>query len=232
MTGMSHVSGSIPRGPEGRVAAGRSACGQQAISGQPPLCRQLTLQFDPMREFERIVHLGGCFAAGLILLAHAMAQVASEPQESASCRRFVQQYYDWYVPLIQKMRDERTSDVALRRKAEVFNPDLLRALKADSEAAARAKGEIDGLDFDPFAGDQDPADHYEARRVTCRDNKCSVEVWRASPTDTAAKPGKPDVVAELALDRGHWQFVNFRYPQVNADLVSVLARLREERRKH
>jgi len=161
-----------------------------------------------------------------------MAQVASEPQDSSPCRRFVQQFYDWYVPLIQKARNGPTSDVALQRKPEAFNPGLLRALKLDSEASARAKGDIVGLDFDPFVGGQDPADRYELRRVTSRDNKCSVEVWRASPTDTAEKSGRPDVVADLALDRGHWQFLNFRYPDVNADLVSVLAQLREERRKH
>src|SRR5690349_11376036 len=103
-----------------------------------------------MGKFARIVCLRGCFAAGLILPAHAMAQVAPEPQDSSSCRRFVQQYYDWYVPLIQKTRNGPASDVALRRRPEVFNPSLFRALKVDSEASARAKGEIVGLDFDPF----------------------------------------------------------------------------------
>ena len=48
----------------------------------------------------------------------------------------------------------------------MFNPALLQALKLDSEAAARAKGEIVGIDFDPFVGGQDADDHYEARRVT------------------------------------------------------------------
>lgn len=152
------------------------------------------------------------------------------PQDRSSCRRFVQQFYDWYVPLAQATMNGPASDSALQHKAEVFNPDLLRALKVDSEASAHAKGEIVGIDFDPFVGSQDPADHYEARRVTWRENKCSVEVWGASPTDTA-KSRKPDVFADVVIDRGHWQFLNFRYPGLNADLVSVLARLREERRK-
>jgi len=179
-----------------------------------------------------MVYLRGCFAVGLILSAHAMAQVASKPQDSSSCRRFVQQYYDWYVPLIQQTRNGRAWDVALQRKAEVFDPALLRALKADSEAAARATDDIVGLDFDPFVGSQDAANHYEARRVTWRDNKCSVEVWNAPSTAAAAKSEKPDVIADLALDRGHWRFLNFRYPDVNDDLVNVLAQLREERQKH
>jgi hypothetical protein len=194
--------------------------------------RELCAIIWPVGKLARIVYLRGCFAVGMILLAHGMAQVAPEAQESSSCRRFVQQYYDWYVPLIEKTRNGRASDVALQHKAEVFNPGLLRALKVDSEAAARAKGDIVGIDFDPFVGGQDPGGHYEARRVTLRDNTCSVEVWRAPPIDTAAKSGKPDVVADLALDRGHWQFVNFQYPDVNDNLVNVLARLSEERRKH
>jgi hypothetical protein len=46
-----------------------------------------------------------------------------------------------------------------------------------------------------------------------------------------AKPEKPAVVAELRLDKGRWQFLNFHYPEVNADLVSVLAQLRKDRGK-
>jgi len=111
----------------------------------------------------------------------------------------------------------------------VLQPKLLQALRADDEAQAKAQGEIVGLDFDPFAGSQDPADHYEARKLTLEGNKCSVEVWRASPRDTAEKSDKPDVVAELEGQNGHWRFANFRYPQLNTDLLKVLASLAKER---
>ncbi len=131
---------------------------------------------------------------------------------------------------MQKTRNARAWDLALQRKTEAFDKGLLRALKVDSEAAARVKDDIADLDFDPFVGSQDPAGRYEARRATLRDNKCSVEIWSAAPR--GAKTGKPDAVAELALASGHWQFVNFRYPDVNDDLVHVLAKLSEERRKH
>lgn len=184
-----------------------------------------------MAKYAWILYFGGWFAVSLFLPACAAAQVAPVPQDSSSCRRFVQQFYDWYVPLTQKTMKGPASDSALQHKAEVFNPDLLRALKVDSEATAHAKGEIVGLDFDPFVGSQDPADRYEARGVAWRENKCSVEVWDASPTGTADKSRKPDVIADVGFDRGHWQFLNFRYPGLNADLVNVLAQLREERRK-
>ena len=162
---------------------------------------------------------------------YAVAQVSTHPEETSSCRQFAQAFYDWYVPFTQKRMNGPASDIALKRKADMFSQELLRALKIDSGAQARAKGELVGIDFDPFVGSQDPAGHYEARRVTWRGDRCSVEVWPASPTDTAAKSEKPDVVAELVQEKGHWQFLNFHYPDLKADLVSVLARLREDRRK-
>ena len=123
-------------------------------------------------------------------------------------------------------------DVALQREPSVFSIDLLHALKIDSEAQARAKGELVGLDFDPFLGSQDPASHYEARHAAMTGATCSIEVWRATPTDTAAKMDRPEAVAELKRLNHQWQFVNFRYAVGGPDLLHLLANLREERRKY
>jgi len=108
----------------------------------------------------------------------------------------------------------------------------LHALRIDSEAQARAKGELVGLDFDQFLGSQDPADHYEARRATVKNGTCSVGVWRASPTDTAAKMDRPEAVAELKQQNGGWRFANFTYSVGGSDLLHLLANLRQERRKY
>ena len=167
----------------------------------------------------------------LILLAHAAAQGQAPAQENASCLKFVQQFYGWYVPLIWKTTDRRTSDVAIERRPEVFGPRLLRALKSDAEVAARTKGD-EALDFDPFVGSQDPADRYEVRHVTSRNGTCAAEIWGVSKDGRTENAGKPDAVADLALDRGNWQFINFHYPELNTDLISVLAQLEQERRKH
>jgi hypothetical protein len=160
------------------------------------------------------------------------AQAAPQSPESSSCQQFAQQFYDWYVPFTQKRLHMPASDVALQRKAVVFSPQLLRALRIDSEAQARAKGELVGLDFDPFLGSQDPADHYEARQATVKNGTCSVGVWRASPTDTAEKMDRPEAVAELKQQNGGWQFVNFTYSVGGPDLLHQLANLRQERRKY
>jgi hypothetical protein len=160
------------------------------------------------------------------------AQIASQSQESQSCQHFAQQFYDWYVPFTEKQLPMPASDVALRRKTTVFSAELLHSLRIDSEAQARVKGELVGIDFDPFLGSQDPADHYEARHAISQRGACSVEIWRSSPTDTAAKLNEPEAVAELKQQNGHWQFVNFRYAVGGPDLLHLLANLREERRKY
>lgn len=159
---------------------------------------------------------------------------STQGNEDSSCRRFTQEFYDWYAPLVQDISPNAVS-VAQRkireREPEVLSLGLLRALPADNEAQELAKGELVGLDFDPIVGSQDPADHYEARKLHLEGNRCSVEVWRASPNDTAEKSDKPDVVAVLAQESGRWRFVNFKYPQLNSDLLGELAKLAKERSK-
>jgi hypothetical protein len=169
-----------------------------------------------------------CLLAGVGSL-FARAQKSAQGQED-SCRRFAQEFYDWYAPITQKEMVTPAWDTALQVKRDAFSPQLFRALKADSEAQARAKGELVGLDFDPFVNSQDPADHYAARQIAVKTNSCSVEVWRASPSDTAEKSTKPAVVAKLAMSKGHWVFVNFQYPET--DLLTLLRRPDENRRRH
>jgi hypothetical protein len=42
----------------------------------------------PLLNNHSIVCFGGCFAISLTLVGHAVAEVASMPQDSLSCRRF------------------------------------------------------------------------------------------------------------------------------------------------
>lgn len=181
------------------------------------------------RGFAPIACGGTWLAVILIWALQAPAQEPSAPTQ-ASCLRFVQGFYDWYVPLTKKRMNEPTFNVVLHKKPDVFNSDLLQALRVDSEASAHAKDDIVGLDFDPFIGGQDPANRYEARNATLLSNRCSVEIFGTSPTDKAVKLGKPDAIADVAFDSGHWKFVNFRYPDLKTDLLSVLKTLRDKRK--
>jgi hypothetical protein len=139
-----------------------------------------------------------------IFAGTAVAQTPVRQAESTACRKFVQEFYDWYSPLARKSTREPGWNLALQRKPEAFSADLLKALKIDSDAAARAKGDIVGLDFDPFVGGQDPADHYQARGVSWQGETCLVEVWPASTNNAAAKSKKPDSIADVALVGGRW----------------------------
>lgn len=168
----------------------------------------------------------------LIISASSLAQQSQKSQATLNCQRFTQEFFDWYTPFTQNDSDGPALDIAIKDKAGVFSPELLRALRGDAEAQARTPGEIVGIDFDPFVGSQDPADHYAVRHVSVKGNTCSAEVWRDSPSDTRTpKPQIPDSIAELVEQAGRWKFVNFRYPDFKTDLLRVLASLRKERQK-
>lgn len=159
----------------------------------------------------------------------AMAQDTHRLDNVASCRRLSQDFYRWYVPLYKK-HNHRTAETAIQRKATVFVPALRQALKVDF-AAQRGSSGIVGIDFDPFVGN-DGGESYEVRNVSLKGDRCFVEVWQSPLSDGSWKPDRPDVIGELSKQTGHWQFRNFRYPNMeNSDLISELEWWREARGK-
>ncbi len=180
-----------------------------------------------MASYHPVAKLLCVLALSAISITAAAQETAKT--ESGSCRRFAQEFYGWYVPLTQKRLDRPASTVAIGRKPALFAPALLQALKADAEAQEHANGDIVGLDFDPFVSSQDPADRYAVRKVAVQGDKCSVEVWANPSRGNYAKSAKPNVVAKLSKHEGKWQFDNFRYPDLDTDLVATLESLRKER---
>lgn len=161
------------------------------------------------------------------------AQGATGPKSRRSCRVFVQRFYKWYVPQALKEGKMSASDRALKYKGSAFSPGLLRALKEDSEAQAEAKGELVGLDFDPFLNTQDPSPQYAVGNVTLKGESCWANVNSVSSGKNGAKG---DVVPELVIHKGHWVFVNFHYPSPSRpefeNLLSLLTYLRTIREQH
>jgi hypothetical protein len=94
-------------------------------------------------------------------------------------------------------------------------------LHADAAAAAKAPGEIVGLDFDPFTDSQDPWPKYVVGRVTKGQG-----TWRVTlhGVENDRPHDAPDLTAELVREGGRWRFVNFRYPD-GSDLLSILKKL-------
>jgi hypothetical protein len=79
--------------------------------------------------------------------APAATQAALQSQELA----FVQSFYDWYE------KNHASYTDAITKKPEWFDGPLLAAFKNDAAIQAKAVGEIDGLDYDPFGYGQDPS---------------------------------------------------------------------------
>jgi hypothetical protein len=168
------------------------------------------------------------FCCFLLALPFSLrAQSGSEANASDSVKKFVQGFYDWYVPKALSSRSEPASNIAIKAKGICFSPELGRKLREDAEAQAKAEGEIVGLDFDPFLGGQDPGRHYSVGKVALKGESYLVEIHRVS----SGKPeGELTVTAEVTGKNGQWYFVNFIYPNGH-NLLGVLKALKDDRDK-
>ena len=168
----------------------------------------------------------------LLLSIFFQAPAQSAGSQESSCKDFVQKFYTWYFnksksPLPSGMS---VTDLALKERGSAFSAELSRLLKEDAAAQARVPGEIVGLDFDPVLNTQAEADRYEVGKVSRRGNNYLVEVYGYWDKK---KSSKPDVLPELSLSGGKWQFVNFRYKaEHDDDLISILRLLKAERVKN
>ncbi len=156
------------------------------------------------------------------------SQTKPAESQSESARKFVQTFYDWYAPGASKAADENKSFDWKMRESD-FDPTLLRALKEDADAQAKAK-EIVGIDFDPFLSSQDPCAPYKARNVVRKGDRYFVLVDIECKDVMATS--KPTVIAELVQNHGRWTFVNFHYPPpIKDDLLNILKALSDLRKQ-
>lgn len=171
-----------------------------------------------------------------LLLATVPGSLYGQTQTATadSARDFAQQFYRWYVPVALGHHHEPSANIALRDKKTDFGPELAQALQRDFDAQAKVKDDIVGLDFDPFLNTQDSCPRFELGKVTQVKTGYRVEVFGicAGKKSTVA-----DVAPELTWVNGHWEFVNFYYPNLmkddakNADLLAQLKMLEELRKK-
>jgi hypothetical protein len=166
-----------------------------------------------------------CVLAAVFLPVWGVPMLRSQAptDDESSCRAFVQQFYDWYVALDARHQGRTTMDDALRLRPQLFDGGLLRMLKEDSAAQAKAD-EIVGLDFDPFFYSQDPSSKFEARRAVITSGHCRVLV-RGVDHATLEKRVEPELVPRS----GSWVFVNFHYS--GSDLITILKNPAADRAK-
>jgi hypothetical protein len=177
------------------------------------------------------------FACVMTLCGAACAQTTHPDRRQRSCRTFVQEFYDWYVPKASADRPpgdttKNSWEVALKNRRSAFTPELYRALREDADAQDKVEEYSVGIDFDPFLYTQNPEDHYVIEHVTVSGQKCRVEVHGVK---SGTSNEVPTPVAELTLSNGQWRFANFRYGKNelsdDEDLLSTLKSLKRDRQK-
>lgn len=161
------------------------------------------------------------------------AQTGTANVESA--RRFVQDFYGWYIPQTLRPHAGQAWDLALKDRPQAFSPQLFQALKEDSEAQARTRGFIVGLDFDPFLNSQDPCDGYEVGKIRGSRDEYQVEIYGVC---SGKRKASPDAVCVVRRSGDDWLFVNVLYPSLrgqypnSADLLTTLGLLQAQRSKN
>jgi hypothetical protein len=176
------------------------------------------------------MHSNRFFFFILAALWFAVDARAQSPTTAArdSVRRSVQGFYDWYLPQFARPRGRDVMMNAATHGPVPFAPELIRWLRIDSTARARAKGEVDGLDGDPFLNAQDPCDTYTVQSVRAEGASLLADVLGHGGCE---EHQKPDVVVELRLRAGRWTIVEFRDPtRGNEGVIPLLRRLHPKAR--
>ncbi len=151
----------------------------------------------------------------------ANARQAKAPFAATSPRRFVQGFYDWYLPQAFNGKGDPEED-ALKSKKALFSPELFRALMDDRKAQSKDPSEVVGLDFDPFLNSQDPAKHYSVGKTEHKGQDWLVSVYSSYSTK------EPAVTAQVERSNGGWRFTNFLYGKGD-NLLLVLRKLKKDR---
>jgi hypothetical protein len=150
----------------------------------------------------------------------APASIPGAPVDSSAVV-FVRSFYQTYAPR-GAASGLAAVDSLLAEQPALFTPELLAALRRDAEARAAAKGEIDGLDWEPFLNSQDPCERYvvgDASRVASNVRVSVYAVCGGKRSNQSA------VVAEVAPTGHSWAFANFIYGAPAGDLLKALRAL-------
>ncbi|HKO18695.1 MAG TPA: hypothetical protein VJU82_07395 [Acidobacteriaceae bacterium] len=161
--------------------------------------------------------------------AHAASAASSTDHASTQARAFVQRFYTWYTPVANKGLQGPAWYTVLDQRPFLLSDTLLHALQTDRARQAKATGEIDGLDFDPFLAAQDPCGQYvasdsavimESDSAVIMEPAYGVAVYGICDNERHAHP---DVIAEVARRDTSWVFVDFLYPSLlGGHLLGIL----------
>jgi hypothetical protein len=159
------------------------------------------------------------------------AETLVNTDSTEAVRKFVQGFYDWYVPIaISDTVHFPAWYYVLTNAHRYLDPDLAAALRADSVAQQDdpTKQTRDVLDFDPFLLSQDPCGPYEVIAV-----RRHGDTFRVPIRPCRAKGAGP--VVEVRDVNGRWRISNVLGLDGDRSLRSYLcewakADLRKDRR--
>jgi hypothetical protein len=158
-----------------------------------------------------------CFLALIVFPQLSGAQMNAGESASVTPRKFVEEFYGWYVPLALNDHVSRAWEAAVREKPSAFGSQLAQLIRDDSEAQSKCE-ELVGLDWDPFLRSQDPAEHYEVGTISQTAQRYRAEIYSV---ESGKRSVQPQVVAEFSKQNGRWFFTNFYYLD-RSNLVKIL----------
>jgi hypothetical protein len=165
-------------------------------------------------------------ASKKVTAADSVRAPTSQPDSQAdSVRRFVQQFYDWYVPLVVPHRPDQNVDSTVQLRDAFLDTALVRELDEDLAAKKKAPpGELEGINFDPFLNSQDPCPRYVAGLAQRGERDYFVDV-RPDCGASAYQP-KHFIAVVRPYDRS-FRFADFQFDSTT--LRKVLAAFKARR---
>ena len=150
----------------------------------------------------------------------------SEAKQTDQAKDFVKKFYEVYL---KQKGDLLTA--SLRNQKSSLSPELYALLREDVQANQKAKGEIVGLDFDPFLAGNDPGDIYKTNQIQTKPQSWWVQVlgfYKGQNTPCC------EAWVEVVSEKGNLQISNIHYPEwgsipENENLKSMLKSLAKER---
>lgn len=152
----------------------------------------------------------------------------SGSSDSSSVVRFVQSFYDWYVPVADTSRRPAMWSVLSSGSGDL-DAGLRDALRADSAFGeyGNGTGTREALNFDPFLDSQDPCAQYQVAEARKQGGEYHVAVT-AVCADSTWQAARPVVV--VSNTEGRWKITNVIYKET--DLRSLLCEYAKRDLRH
>lgn len=122
-------------------------------------------------------------------------------------KRFVEDFYKWYVPLTQKDSIGDAFYLAIEKKPESFDPEFVSLLKREIEFQRSNPGEIPVVNYDPFLLIQDIPDTFLIDSIDLSNG-----IYRIVVSAKIGGESVKTVTPKVINKNGKWIFSDFCFP--------------------